>query len=54
MAFDKLVDPDLIDGTIAELGHDELLLHKDPANDLGADGRFDGGRDVPERRRRRR
>lgn len=35
-AFDKLVDPDLLDGTIAELGLNELLLQKDPANDLGA------------------
>ena len=34
VAFDKLVDPDLIDGTVAELGTNELLLHKDPANDL--------------------
>ncbi len=36
VAFDKLVDPDLIDGTIAELGPNELLLQQDPANDLGA------------------
>ena len=36
IAFDKLVDPDLQEGTIADLGLDELLLHKDPANDLGA------------------
>jgi putative ABC transport system permease protein len=36
VAFDKLVDPDLQDGTIAELGTNELLLHKDPANDIGA------------------
>ncbi len=36
VAFDKLVDPDLIDGTIADLGPNELLLQKDPANDLGA------------------
>ncbi len=35
VAFDKLVDPDLIDGTIADLGPGELLLHKDPASDLG-------------------
>ncbi len=35
VAFDKLVDPDLIDGTIAELGPNELLLQQDPANDLG-------------------
>jgi putative ABC transport system permease protein len=36
VAFDKLVDPDLIDGTVAGLGTNELLLHKDPAEDLGA------------------
>jgi putative ABC transport system permease protein len=36
VAFDKLVDPELIDGTVAELGPDELLLHRDPAGDLGA------------------
>ena len=36
VAFDKLVNPDLIDGTIAELGPNELLLQEDPANDLGA------------------
>jgi len=36
VAFDKLVNADLIDGTIADLGSDELLLHRDPANDLGA------------------
>jgi putative ABC transport system permease protein len=36
VAFDKLVDPDLIDGTVAGLGTNEVLLHKDPANDLGA------------------
>jgi putative ABC transport system permease protein len=36
VAFDKLVNPDLIDGTIAGLGPDELLLHEDPANDLDA------------------
>jgi putative ABC transport system permease protein len=36
VAFEKLVDPDLQDGTIADLGTDELLLHKDPASDLGA------------------
>ncbi len=34
VAFEKLVDPDLIDGTIADLGLDELLLHRDPASDL--------------------
>ena len=36
VAFDKLVDPDLIDGSIADLGPDELLLHRDPASDLDA------------------
>ncbi len=36
VAFEKLVDPDLQDGTIADLGLDELLLHTDPADDLGA------------------
>jgi putative ABC transport system permease protein len=36
VAFDKLVDPDLQAGTIADLGLDELLLHKDPAADLQA------------------
>ena len=36
VAFEKLVDPDLIDGTVADLGPNELLLHKDPAADLGA------------------
>jgi putative ABC transport system permease protein len=36
VAFDKLVDPDLQSGTIAELGVNELLLHKDPAADLDA------------------
>ncbi|HUS43766.1 MAG TPA: FtsX-like permease family protein [Ilumatobacteraceae bacterium] len=36
IAFDKLVDPDLQEGTVADLGLDELLLHKDPANDLDA------------------
>jgi len=36
VAFDELVNPDLIDGTIAGLGPDELLLHKDPASDLDA------------------
>jgi putative ABC transport system permease protein len=34
VAFEQLVDPDLIEGTIAELGPGELLLHKDPAADL--------------------
>jgi putative ABC transport system permease protein len=37
VAFEKLVDPDLIDGTIADLGLNELLLHRDPASDLGAE-----------------
>jgi putative ABC transport system permease protein len=37
VAFDKLVDPDLIDGTIADLGTNEVLLHRDPANDLDAE-----------------
>jgi putative ABC transport system permease protein len=37
VAFDKLVDPDLIDGTIADLGPNELLLHRDPASDLDAE-----------------
>ena len=36
VAFDKLVDPDLQDGSVADLELDELLLHKDPANDLDA------------------
>ena len=36
VAFEKLVDPDLQDGTVAELGLDELLLHVDPASDLDA------------------
>jgi putative ABC transport system permease protein len=36
VAFEKLVDPDLQEGTVAELGLNELLLHKDPASDLGA------------------
>ncbi len=34
VAFDALVDPDLIDGTIAGLGHNELLINSDPAGDL--------------------
>ncbi len=34
VAFERLVDPDLKDGTIAELGPNELLLHQDPARDL--------------------
>ena len=33
-AFDILVDPDLQDGTISDVGLDDLLLHKDPAADL--------------------
>jgi putative ABC transport system permease protein len=36
VAFDELVDPDLQEGTVAELGLNELLLHVDPAADLGA------------------
>jgi putative ABC transport system permease protein len=36
VAFDKLVDPDLKDGTIADLGLNGLLLHEDPASDLDA------------------
>ncbi len=36
VAFERLVDPDLQEGTVAELGLNELLLHKDPASDLGA------------------
>ena len=36
VAFEKLVNPDLLDGSIADLGLNELLLQKDPANDLGA------------------
>ncbi len=36
VAFEKLVDPDLQDGTVADLGLNELLLHKDPAADLDA------------------
>jgi len=36
VALDKLVDPDLIDGSIADLGPDELLMHRDPASDLDA------------------
>ena len=34
VAFDKLVDADLIEGTVGDLGRNELLLHKDPASDL--------------------
>jgi putative ABC transport system permease protein len=37
VAFDQLVDPDLQDGTVADLGSDELLLHQDPAGDLDAE-----------------
>lgn len=33
-AFEQLVDPDLQAGTIADLGLDELLVHRDPADDL--------------------
>jgi len=36
VAFEKLVDPDLLEGTVADLGLNELLLHEDPAADLGA------------------
>ncbi len=36
VAFEKLVDPDLQEGSIADLGLNELLLHTDPAADLGA------------------
>ncbi len=36
VAFDKLVNADLKDGSISDLGPDELLLHQDPAKDLGA------------------
>jgi putative ABC transport system permease protein len=36
VAFDQMVDADLQDGTIAELGLDEVALHEDPAGDLGA------------------
>ena len=36
VAFEKMVDPDLQDGTVADLGLNELLLHSDPASDLGA------------------
>jgi putative ABC transport system permease protein len=34
VAFEKLVDPDLKEGTISEIGLNELLLHEDPASDL--------------------
>jgi putative ABC transport system permease protein len=33
-AFDQLVDPDLKEGSIADLGLNELLVHEDPAKDL--------------------
>jgi putative ABC transport system permease protein len=33
-AFDRLVNPDLRDGSIGDLGIDEVLVHVDPANDL--------------------
>ena len=36
VAFEKLVDPDLKDGTVSGLGLNELLLHEDPAGDLDA------------------
>ena len=36
MAFDTMVDPELQDGTIGDLGLNEVLLHQDPANDLDA------------------
>jgi len=36
VAFDKLVDPELKEGAVADLGLNELLLHVDPASDLGA------------------
>jgi putative ABC transport system permease protein len=36
VAFEKLVNPDLREGTVAGLGLNELLLHEDPAADLGA------------------
>ncbi len=35
VAFEKLVNPDLKDGTISGLGKDEVLVHTDPAGDLG-------------------
>ena len=34
VSFEKLVDPDLKEGSIADLGLDELLVHVDPASDL--------------------
>ena len=36
VAFEKLVDPDLQEGTVADLEVNELLLHVDPAGDLDA------------------
>jgi putative ABC transport system permease protein len=36
VAFDKMVNPDLLSGSVADLGLNELLLQKDPAKDLGA------------------
>ncbi len=33
-AFEQLIDPDLREGSIADLGMDELLVHTDPAGDL--------------------
>jgi len=33
-AFEQLIDPDLREGSIADLGVDELLVHTDPADDL--------------------
>ena len=33
-AFEQLIDPDLREGSIADLGQDELLVHVDPARDL--------------------
>lgn len=35
VAFEQLVDPDLKDGTISGLGKNEVLVHSDPAADLG-------------------
>ncbi len=33
-AFEILVDPDLIDGSIGDVGLNDVLIHKDPAADL--------------------
>ncbi|MGB0112490.1 MAG: FtsX-like permease family protein [Ilumatobacteraceae bacterium] len=33
-AFDELVDPGLVDGTIVDLGLNEVLIQEDPAGDL--------------------